>query len=318
MMDGDAIVQKRWSRDDVEALFALPFADLIYRAQGVLRAHFPANEVQASRLLSIKTGGCPENCGYCSQSAHFETGVEATRLMDVAEVVAAAQAASLEGASRFCMGAAWRSPRDRDLPALASMIRQVKALGLETCMTLGMLSDGQATALADAGLDYYNHNIDTAPDNYANVVSTRVFADRLDTLARVRAAGMKVCCGGIVGMGETADDRIGLIVALANMTPAPESVPINALVGVKGTPLGASEPLSAIEFARVIAVARITLPRSMVRLSAGRDQMSEEAQALSLLAGANSVFVGDRLLTTPNPGDARDASLFHRLGVALV
>lgn len=318
MMDGETKVRMHWSRDDVEALFALPFADLIWRAQSALRAHFPANEVQASRLLSIKTGGCPENCGYCSQSAHFDTGVAPTKLMETREVVAAAKAAKAEGASRFCMGAAWRSPRDRDLPALTDMVREVKALGLETCMTLGMLSDTQAQALAEAGLDYYNHNIDTAPDYYGKVVSTRVFEDRLETLARVRASGMKVCCGGIVGMGEMAADRVGLIAALANMTPPPESVPINALVGVPGTPLGESERLSGVEFARVIAVARITMPQSMVRLSAGREQMSEEAQALALLAGANSVFIGDRLLTTPNPGEARDTSLFERLGVTLV
>lgn len=318
MMDGETKVRMHWSRDEVEALFALPFADLIFKAQTALRAHFPANEVQASRLLSIKTGGCPENCGYCSQSATFDTGVEATKLMETVDVVAAAKAAKAEGASRFCMGAAWRSPRDRDLPALATMIREVKGLGLETCMTLGMLSDHQADSLAAAGLDYYNHNIDTSPDNYRKIVSTRTFEDRLGTLRRVRASGMKVCCGGIVGMGETAEDRIGLIVALANMDPTPESVPVNALVGVPGTPLGESERLSGVEFARVIAVARITMPRSMVRLSAGREQMSEEAQALALLAGANSVFVGDRLLTTPNPGEARDASLFERLGVRLV
>jgi biotin synthase len=317
-MDGDAKVRSRWTKEAVEALFALPFADLLFRAQTALRAHFPANEVQASRLLSIKTGGCPENCGYCSQSAQFDTGVAATKLMGTAEVVAAAKAAKAEGASRFCMGAAWRGPRDRDLPALAEMIGAVKALGLETCMTLGMLSDGQAAALAEAGLDYYNHNIDTSPDYYGKVVSTRTFEDRLETLGRVRAAGMKVCCGGIVGMGETAADRAGFIAALANMDPPPESVPVNALVGVSGTPLGGSERLSGIEFARVIAVARITMPRAMVRLSAGRDAMSEEAQALALLAGANSVFVGDRLLTAPNPGDARDASLFERLGVKLV
>ena len=317
-MDGETQIRMYWSHDDVEALFALPFADLIFRAQKILRENFAANEVQASRLLSIKTGGCPENCGYCSQSAHFETGVAASKLMQTAEVVAAAKAAKAEGASRFCMGAAWRSPRDRDLPALAEMIREVKSLGLETCMTLGMLSERQAQTLAEAGLDYYNHNIDTSPDHYGQVVSTRTFEDRVETLDRVRASGMKVCCGGIVGMGETAQDRAGLIVALANMDPPPESVPVNALVGVPGTPLGDSEKLSAIEFARVIAVARITMPRSMVRLSAGREEMSEEAQALALLAGANSVFIGDKLLTTPNPGDARDTALFDRLGIVLV
>ncbi|MFN0024549.1 MAG: biotin synthase BioB [Parvularculaceae bacterium] len=317
-MDGEAPTRTLWSREDVEALFALPFADLIFRAQTVLRAHFNANDVQASRLLSIKTGGCPENCGYCSQSAHFDTGLAPTKLMEEDAVIAAAARAKSEGASRFCMGAAWRAPRDRDLPALGQMVGAVKALGLETCMTLGMLTDHQAQFLADAGLDYYNHNIDTSPDYYASVVSTRTFEDRLETLARVRGAGMKVCCGGIVGMGERVEDRVGLIVALANMAPPPESVPINALVGVPGTPLGNSAPLSGIEFARVVAVARITMPRSMVRLSAGRDQMSDEAQALALLAGANSVFVGDELLTTRNPGEARDAALFDRLGVRLV
>ena len=315
MTDGAA---RLWTRDAVEALFALPFADLIYRAQTALRQNFRADEVQASRLLSIKTGGCPENCGYCSQSAHFETGVPASKLMAAADVVAAARTAKAEGASRFCMGAAWRSPRDRDIPALAEMVRAVKALGLETCMTFGMLTESQASALAEAGLDYYNHNIDTSPDYYPDVVSTRSFEDRSETLSHVRAAGMKVCCGGIVGMGETAADRVGLIVALANMAPPPESVPINALVGAPGTPLGGSENISGIEFARVIAVARIVMPGSMVRLSAGREQMSDEAQALALLAGANSVFVGDRLLTAPNPGEARDSTLFGRLGVALV
>ncbi len=310
--------EMRWTRADIEALFALPFADLIFQAQTVLRENFAPNEVQASRLLSIKTGGCAENCGYCSQSAHFETAVKATKMLAADEVVRYAKKAKVEGASRFCMGAAWRSPKDRDLPALCKMISEVKALGLETCMTLGMLSDHQARALADAGLDYYNHNIDTSPDYYDAVVTTRTFEDRIETLARVRAAGMKVCCGGIVGMGEQASDRVGLILALATMDPPPESVPVNALVGVAGTPLGDSERLSAIEFARIIAVARITMPRSMVRLSAGREQMSEEAQALALLAGANSIFIGDELLTTRNPGEARDAALFGRLGVSLV
>ena len=315
-MDGER--SPRWTREDVEALFALPFGDLIFRAQSVHRAHFPPNEVQASRLLSVKTGGCPENCGYCSQSAHFETGLPAGRLMDVDAVVAEARRAKGEGASRFCMGAAWRSPKDRDLPALAAMIAGVKAEGLETCMTLGMLSAHQAGALAAAGLDYYNHNIDTSPEHYGSIVSTRTFEDRLATLARVREAGMKVCCGGIVGMGERAEDRVGMLLALANMDPPPESVPVNALVAIPGTPLADAPPLPGIEFARVIAVARILMPASMVRLSAGREAMSEETQALCLLAGANSVFVGDRLLTADNPGEARDAALFSRLGVRLV
>lgn len=316
-MNSEPQAQKVWTRDEIEALFALPFSDLIFRAQTALRENFDANEVQASRLLSIKTGGCPEDCGYCSQSAHHKTGLKASKLMETGEVAAAARRAKDEGASRFCMGAAWRSPHDRDIPALCEMVREVKALGLETCMTLGMLSEEQAAALGEAGLDYYNHNIDTSPDYYGQVVSTRTFEDRLETLNRVRRAGVRLCCGGIVGMGETAEDRIGLILALANMDPPPESVPVNALVGVRGTPLGGSEKLSAIEFARVIAAARITMPRSMVRLSAGREQMSEEAQALALLAGANSIFIGDELLTTRNPGEARDAALFSRLGVAL-
>ncbi|MFZ5616670.1 MAG: biotin synthase BioB [Pseudomonadota bacterium] len=306
-----------WTRDEIEALFELPFNDLIFRAQTVLREHFKPNEVQASRLLSIKTGGCPEDCGYCSQSAHHGADLKATKLMETGAVVEAATRAKAEGASRFCMGAAWRSPHDRDMPALCEMVRQVKALGLETCMTLGMLSEGQASALGRAGLDYYNHNIDTSPDYYGKVVSTRTFEDRIETLDRVRRAGVKLCCGGIVGMGEAAEDRVGLLLALANMAPPPESVPVNALVGVRGTPLAGSEKLSAIEFARVIAVARIAMPRSMVRLSAGRDEMSEEAQALALLAGANSIFIGDELLTTKNPGKARDASLFSRLGIRL-
>jgi len=310
--------QKIWAREDAEGLFALPFADLIYRAQSVHREHFSACEVQASRLLSIKTGGCPEDCGYCSQSAHFKTGLKASKLLEKDIVLAEAKRAKSEGASRFCMGAAWRSPKDRDMDALCDMVGEVKALGLETCMTLGMLSDDQATALHDAGLDYYNHNIDTSPEYYDKVISTRTFQDRIDTLSRVRQSGMKVCCGGIVGMGEQAEDRVGLILALANMTPPPESVPINALVGIEGTPLGASEELPAIEFARVIAVARIMMPTSYVRLSAGREQMSDEAQALCLLAGANSVFVGDELLTTDNPGQDKDAALFERLGVTLI
>ncbi len=317
---GAAVASKRtaWTREAIEALFDLPFADLIFRAQTVHRQYFAANEVQASRLLSIKTGGCAENCGYCSQSAHFETGLKPSRLMATDAVVEAARQAAAGGASRFCMGAAWREPKNRDMAALCDMVASVKAMGLETCMTLGMLTDGQARQLADAGLDYYNHNIDTSPDYYDKVVTTRTFADRIETLQRVRAAGMKVCCGGIVGMGEAADDRVGLLLALANMDPPPESVPVNALVGIEGTPLGRSEPLPAIEFARLIAVARITMPASFVRLSAGRNEMTEEAQALCLLAGANSVFVGDELLTTANPGEDRDAVLFERLGVRLI
>lgn len=306
------------TRESVETLFAAPFADLIFQAQSVHREHFNANEVQASRLLSIKTGGCAENCGYCSQSAHFETGLQATKLLDKDTILDQARQAKSEGASRFCMGAAWRAPKDRDMDELCDVAGEVKALGLETCMTLGMLTDDQATRLSEAGLDYYNHNIDTSPEYYNRVVTTRTFQDRIDTLERVRTSGMKVCCGGIVGMGEEAEDRVGLLLALANMSPPPESVPINALVGIEGTPLGNSKQLPAIEFARVIAVARILMPQSYVRLSAGREQMSEEAQALCLLAGANSVFIGDELLTTDNPGQAKDAALFERLGVTLI
>lgn len=319
-MDGDAVktAAAKWTRADVEALTAMPFAELIFRAAEVHRERFDPSKVQASRLLSIKTGGCPEDCGYCSQSAHFKTGLEATKLMETGAVLAEARRAKAEGASRFCMGAAWREPKARDMDALCDMVRAVKALGLETCMTLGMLTESQARALAEAGLDYYNHNIDTAPDYYGKVVSTRTFEDRIETLELVRAAGMRVCCGGIVGMGERVEDRIGLLLALANMTPPPESVPINALVPIEGTPLGDSAPLPAIEFARLIAAARILMPESYVRLSAGREAMSDEAQALCFLAGANSIFVGETLLTTDNPGATRDAALFERLGVRLV
>ncbi|MEO0674935.1 MAG: biotin synthase BioB, partial [Pseudomonadota bacterium] len=280
--------------------------------------HFPANQVQASRLTSIKTGGCAEDCGYCNQSAKFDTGLKATKLMAVDAVMTEARKAKAEGASRFCMGAAWRSPKDRHMETLTAMVKGVKALGLETCMTLGMLSDDQAQQLGDAGLDYYNHNIDTSPDYYPKMVSTRTFEDRLATLARVRDAGMKVCSGGIVGMGELPEDRIGLLAALAAMAPPPESVPINALVPVAGTPLGNSKAVDPIEFARLIAVARIIMPTSYVRLSAGREQMSDEAQALCFLAGANSIFIGDRLLTTDNPGQDQDTQLFEKLGITLV
>ncbi len=307
-----------WLRADVETLMALPFAALIFRAQKVHREHFNPSDVQASRLLSIKTGGCPEDCGYCSQSTKFDTGLKASKLLDTETVLAEAQRAKSEGASRFCMGAAWRGPKDRDMNALCDMVGEVKALGLETCMTLGMLSDEQALQLSAAGLDYYNHNIDTSPEYYDKVISTRTFEDRIATLERVRGSGMKVCCGGIVGMGEEVKDRIGFLLALANMSPPPESVPINSLMPIDGTPLGHSEPISAIEFARLIAVARILMPTSYVRLSAGRENMSDEAQALCFLAGANSIFVGDELLTTNNPGRDKDAALFERLGVRLV
>ena len=305
----------RWSVGAIEDLLALPFADLLYRAQQVHREHFDANEVQLSTLLSIKTGGCSEDCGYCPQSAHFDTGVKASKLLPVAEVVDAARAAQANGATRFCMGAAWREPADRHVEPLVEMVREVKALGMETCMTLGMLSDEQAKALADAGLDYYNHNLDTAPEHYGAIISTRTYQDRLDTLARVRAVGVAVCCGGIVGMGESRRHRAGLIAQLANLDPYPESVPINNLVQVEGTPLAGTDPLDPFEFVRTIAAARITMPRARVRLSAGREQMDDALQALCLLAGANSIFYGERLLTTANPQAERDRALLGRLGM---
>lgn len=310
-----------WTRDEITALFDLPFMDLLYEAQTVHRANHPRNEVQLSTLLSIKTGGCPEDCGYCSQSASADSGVKATKLMDVRAVLQAAAQAKDGGSGRFCMGAAWRNPKDRDMPALIEMVKGVRAMGMETCMTLGMLTADQAKQLAAAGLDYYNHNIDTAPENYANIISTRTFEDRVETLENVRDAGINVCCGGIVGLGEKREDRIGFLHALASM-PHPESVPINALVPVKGTVLGdmlADTPLAKIdeiEFVRTVAVARITMPRSMVRLSAGRESMSESCQALCFMAGANSIFTGDRLLTAPNAGDDSDAALLGKLGIA--
>lgn len=302
-----------WTREEVQTLFALPLSDLILQAQAALRAHHDPGRVQKSRLLNIKTGGCAENCGYCSQSAHFPTGLKASRLMEASDVIDAAARAKAEGAERFCMGAAWRELKDRDVPAIVEMVKGVKALGLETCMTLGMLSDAQAEALGEAGLDYYNHNLDTGPEYYPTVVSTRTYQDRLDTLARVRQAGMKVCCGGILGMGERAEDRADLIVELAKLRPHPESVPINRLVPIEGTPLGDAAPIDGLDFVRWIAVARIVFPASHVRLAAGRDQMSQELQALCLLAGANSIFVGDKLLTTPLPGEIRDAALLAQI-----
>ena len=313
-------VRTDWTRDEIGALFDLPFADLMYDAQTIHRARHPRNEVQLSTLLSIKTGGCPEDCGYCSQSVSADSGLKAEKLMDVRAVLQSAAQAKDAGSGRFCMGAAWRSPKDRDMPKIIEMVKGVRQMGMETCMTLGMLSEGQARQLADAGLDYYNHNIDTSPENYANVITTRTFEDRIETLENVRAAGINVCCGGIVGMGETREDRIGFIHALATM-PHPESVPINALVPVKGTVLGdmlADTPLAKIdetEFVRTVAVARIVMPQSMVRLSAGRESMSEACQALCFMAGANSIFTGDRLLTAPNAGDDIDAQLFAKLGV---
>jgi biotin synthase len=302
-------------RAEALALFDLPFNDLIFRAHTVHRANFDPNAVQRSTLLSIKTGGCPEDCGYCPQAARYHTGVESQDLMPLAEVVAAARAAKEHGASRFCMGAAWRGPKARDLAPVLEMVRAVKSLGLETCCTLGMLKDGQAEQLREAGLDYYNHNLDTAPEHYASIVTTREYQDRLDTLERVRDAGLKVCCGGIIGMGETRDSRAGLLAQLASLDPQPESVPINELVQVEGTPLDGTPRLPWSEFVRTIAVARILMPRSMVRLSAGRSEMSAAVQALCFFAGANSIFYGDKLLTTGNPDVERDDALFAELGL---
>ncbi|WP_063550567.1 biotin synthase BioB [Burkholderia territorii] len=306
---------QRWRVADVVALFELPFNDLMFRAQQVHREHFDANAVQLSTLLSIKTGGCEEDCGYCSQSSHHDTGLKAEKLMDVDAVLDAARAAKANGASRFCMGAAWRNPKERHMPALTEMVRGVKELGLETCMTLGMLENEQAQQLADAGLDYYNHNLDTSPEFYGQVISTRTYQDRLDTLDRVRDAGINVCCGGIIGMGESRRERAGLISQLANLNPYPESVPINNLVAIEGTPLEGTAPLDPFEFVRTIAVARITMPKAVVRLSAGREQLDDAMQAMCFLAGANSMFYGDQLLTTSNPQTQRDRALFERLGI---
>jgi biotin synthase len=304
-----------WSVEEVEALFALPFNDLIFRAQSMHRQRFDANEVQMSTLLSIKTGGCAEDCAYCPQAAQYQTGVEADKLMQVQAVVAAAKAAKEGGASRYCMGAAWRELKDRDVDAICDIVKGVKDLGLETCMTLGMLTEPQAGRLADAGLDYYNHNIDTSPEYYGEIITTRTMQDRFETLQHVRDAGMKVCCGGIVGLGEGRRDRAGMLVTLANMAEHPESVPINMLVQVKGTPLHGTDKLEPLEFVRTIAVARIMMPASMVRLSAGRETMSDEIQALAFLAGANSIFCGPKLLTTANPTQPKDEALFDKLGL---
>ena len=304
-----------WRRDEVLALFALPFPELMFRAASVHRQHFDPREVQVSTLLSVKTGGCPEDCSYCPQAARYHTGVDATKLMSTEAVLEKAKQAKAAGASRYCMGAAWRSPKDRDIPKVAAMIREVKALGLETCATLGMLSGTQAGALKAAGLDYYNHNLDTAPEFYGEVIHTREFQDRLDTLSHVRDAGMKTCCGGIVGMGESREQRAGLLQALATLPAHPDSVPINRLVQVEGTPLAGTAELDPFEFVRTIAVARLLMPKSMVRLSAGRESMSDELQALCFAAGANSIFHGEKLLTTGNPDVARDQALFDRLGL---
>ncbi len=305
----------RWSRDDVAALLALPFPELMFRAQTVHRQNFDPTQVQISTLLSIKTGGCPEDCGYCPQSAAYETGTPAAKLMAVGTVLAEARAAKAKGAQRFCMGAAWRSPKDHDLENVCEMIAGVKAMGLETCVTLGMLTAPQSTRLKEAGLDYYNHNLDTSPEYYGKVITTRVYQDRLDTLSHVRDAGINVCCGGIVGMGEDESDRAGLIATLASLPEPPESVPINALVAVAGTPLADAAPIDPIDFIRTIAAARITMPRSYVRLSAGREAMSDETQALCFLAGANSIFHGDKLLTTKNATVSHDDTLFAKLGL---
>jgi biotin synthase len=305
-----------WTRPELRALFDLPFPELMFRAQSVHRENFDPSEVQISTLLSIKTGGCPEDCAYCPQSARYDTGVDAEKLMATEAVLTEARAAKSAGASRFCMGAAWRSPKDRDLDAVCAMVEGVRALGLETCATLGMLTGPQARRLKVAGLDYYNHNLDTSPEFYGQIITTRTYRDRLETLDHVREAGIHVCCGGIVGMGETREDRVGMIATLASLPVHPESVPINMLVKVAGTPLGGEAALDAIEFVRTIAVARIAMPRSVVRLSAGREDMSEETQALCFLAGANSIFYGPKLLTTPNPGRDRDRDLMSRLGLS--
>ena len=302
-------------RAQAQALFDLPFNDLLFRAHTVHRENFDPNRVQRSTLLSIKTGGCPEDCGYCPQAARYHTGIESQDLLPLAEVIAAARAAKENGASRFCMGAAWRGPKARDLAPVLDMVREVKALGLETCCTLGMLKDGLAEQLRDAGLDYYNHNLDTSPEHYGSVITTRDYHDRLDTLERVRGAGLNVCCGGIVGLGETRESRAGLVAQLASLVPQPESVPINELVQVEGTPLEGTEKLPWTEFVRTIAVTRILMPRSMVRLSAGRSGMSDAVQALCFFAGANSIFYGEKLLTTGNPDVARDDALFVALGL---
>jgi len=304
-----------WTRAEVRALFALPFPELIFRAAEVHRANFDPAEVQISTLLSIKTGGCPEDCAYCPQAAQYDTGVKAEKLMDLDAVLAEARAAKAAGAQRFCMGAAWRSPKDRDVENVSAMVAGVKALGLETCVTLGMLTGAQARRLKQSGLDYYNHNLDTSPEFYGEIITTRTYQDRLDTLAHVRQAGIHVCCGGIVGMGEGLEDRVGMIATLAGLPVHPESVPINMLVRVEGTPLAQAAKLDALDFVRTIAVARIAMPGSVVRLSAGREDMSEETQALCFLAGANSIFYGPKLLTTPNPGRDRDMALLDKLGL---
>ncbi len=308
-------IRHDWSRNEILQLFSMPFNDLLFLAQSVHRRFFDPNQVQVSTLCSIKTGACPEDCAYCPQSARYDTGLEREKLMEIEKVVEEARQAKASGATRFCMGAAWRSPKDRDLAYVTKMVEEVKALGMETCMTLGMLSTEQAQNLASAGLDYYNHNLDTSPEYYGDIITTRTYQDRLDTLANVRDAGMKVCCGGIVGMGEEERDRAGLLLQLANMSIHPESVPINMLVKVEGTPLENQEDLDPFDFVRTIAVARVLMPKSYVRLSAGREEMNEQMQAMAFFAGANSIFYGEKLLTTPNPEASKDMQLFARLGI---
>ena len=306
---------RTWTRAEASALYEMPFNDLLFMAQTVHRENFDPNRIQLSRLLSIKTGGCPEDCGYCSQSVHHESGLTASKLMEVERVVAEARKARDAGATRYCMGAAWRNPKPRDMEAVVAMVKGVKALGMETCMTLGMLDRAQSEALSEAGLDYYNHNIDTSERYYSEIITTRNFADRLETLEHVRASGMKVCCGGILGMGEQAVDRIEMLTTLANLAEPPESVPINMLIPIPGTPLADATPIEPLDFVRIVALARIMMPQSYVRLSAGRTAMTDEMQALCFFAGANSIFVGDVLLTAENPGDDKDMDLFRRLGL---
>ena len=312
---GTAEIPRTWTQAEARALYEAPFSDLLFRAHTVHREYFDPNRVQLSRLLSIKTGGCPEDCAYCSQSARHDSGLRASKLMEVDRVISEARKARDAGATRYCMGAAWRSPKARDMDAVVAMVEGVKALGMETCMTLGMLDCDQAKRLKEAGLDYYNHNIDTSERHYGSIISTRSFADRLETLAHVRESGIKVCCGGIVGMGEGAMDRVDMLVTLANLPEHPDSVPINMLIPIEGTPLAEAEPIEPIEFVRTIALARVMMPKSHVRLSAGRTAMTDEMQALCFFAGANSIFVGDTLLTADNPGEDKDAALFRRLGV---
>ncbi|MBC8338960.1 MAG: biotin synthase BioB [Alphaproteobacteria bacterium] len=314
-LDNDTGVRHDWTKEDALSLFRMPFNDLIYRAQNAHRRYFDANQVQMSQLLSVKTGGCPEDCGYCPQSSSHDTGLKAEKLMAVDDVLAAARQAKDGGATRYCMGAAWRNPKDSDLEAVCAMIEGVRALGLESCATLGMLTAPQAERLKRSGLDYYNHNLDTSEEFYGQIITTRTYQDRLDTLDNIRQTGIKVCCGGIVGLGETQDDRAAMLVNLASLDPHPESVPVNMLVQVEGTPLDGVEDLDSLEFVRTIAAAKIMMPASVIRLSAGREQMSDETQALCFLAGAGSIFVGDKLLTTDNPEKNKDVSLFERLGI---